>query len=73
MVSHPYRTIAQKKSGMRSHKFQTLNSNLKRHHAHKFYQALGFEQHGWSFKCVLQAELPNYQLIKVKIHAICCG
>ncbi|MDZ8079199.1 MAG: GNAT family N-acetyltransferase [Nostoc sp. DcaGUA01] len=35
----------------------TLSSNLKRHRAHQFYQALGFEQHGWSFKCVVQ---PSY-------------
>ncbi|MBD2242415.1 GNAT family N-acetyltransferase [Nostoc sp. FACHB-888] len=32
----------------------TLSSNLKRDRAHQFYQSLGFEQHGWSFKCVLQ-------------------
>ncbi|MCC5643591.1 GNAT family N-acetyltransferase [Nostoc sp. CHAB 5824] len=32
----------------------TLSSNLKRSRAHQFYQSLGFEQHGWSFKCVLQ-------------------
>ncbi|BAB73922.1 N-acetyltransferase family protein [Anabaena sp. FACHB-709] len=31
-----------------------LSSNLKRSRAHQFYQSLGFEQHGWSFKCVLQ-------------------
>ncbi|BAY41526.1 putative acetyltransferase (plasmid) [Nostoc sp. NIES-2111] len=31
----------------------TLSSNLKRDRAHQFYQSLGFEQHGWSFKCVL--------------------
>jgi GNAT superfamily N-acetyltransferase len=31
-----------------------LSSNLKRHRAHKFYQSLGFEQHGWSFNCVIQ-------------------
>jgi GNAT superfamily N-acetyltransferase len=31
-----------------------LSSNLKRYRAHQFYQSLGFEQHGWSFKCVLQ-------------------
>ncbi|MGK7899125.1 MAG: GNAT family N-acetyltransferase [Xenococcus sp. (in: cyanobacteria)] len=31
----------------------TLSSNLKRDRAHKFYQSLGFKQHGWSF---------NYQL-----------
>ncbi|MBX9255041.1 GNAT family N-acetyltransferase [Desmonostoc muscorum CCALA 125] len=37
----------------------TLSSNLKRHRAHQFYQALGFEQHGWSFKCVVQ---PSYQI-----------
>jgi GNAT superfamily N-acetyltransferase len=32
----------------------TLSSNLKRDSAHRFYQSLGFEQHGWSFKCVIQ-------------------
>lgn len=32
----------------------TLSSNLKRDRAHQFYQSLGFEQHGWSFKCLLQ-------------------
>jgi GNAT superfamily N-acetyltransferase len=31
-----------------------LSSNLKRDRAHQFYQSLGFEQHGWSFKCLLQ-------------------
>ena len=31
----------------------TLSSNLTRDRAHQFYQSLGFEQHGWSFKCVL--------------------
>ncbi|AFY46639.1 acetyltransferase [Nostoc sp. PCC 7524] len=31
----------------------TLSSNLKRDRAHQFYQSLGFEQHGWSFKCVV--------------------
>ena len=33
----------------------TLSSNLKRDRAHKFYESLGFKQHGWSF---------SYQLIK---------
>jgi GNAT superfamily N-acetyltransferase len=27
----------------------TLSSNLKRDHAHAFYQSFGFKQHGWSF------------------------
>ena len=27
----------------------TLSSNLKRDRAHKFYESLGFKQHGWSF------------------------
>ena len=27
----------------------TLSSNLKRQSAHKFYQSLGFQQHGYSF------------------------
>ncbi|BAY66459.1 putative acetyltransferase [Calothrix brevissima NIES-22] len=31
-----------------------LSSNLKRDRAHQFYKSLGFEQHGWSFKCILQ-------------------
>jgi GNAT superfamily N-acetyltransferase len=31
-----------------------LSSNIRRDRAHKFYQELGFEQHGWSFKCVLK-------------------
>ena len=31
----------------------TLSSNLKRDRAHEFYRSLGFEQHGWSFKCVI--------------------
>lgn len=32
-----------------------LSSNLKRESAHQFYKSLGFEQHGWSFKCMLQS------------------
>lgn len=27
----------------------TLSSNLKRNATHKFYESLGFKQHGWSF------------------------
>jgi GNAT superfamily N-acetyltransferase len=27
-----------------------LSSNLKREHAHAFYEALGFERHGYSFR-----------------------
>ncbi len=27
----------------------TLSSNLKRDRTHKFYESLGFKQHGWSF------------------------
>lgn len=27
----------------------TLSSNLKRDRAHRFYENLGFQQHGWSF------------------------
>lgn len=37
----------------------TLSSNLKRELAHKFYNHLGFEQHGWSFSCVLQQPVAN--------------
>jgi hypothetical protein len=33
-----------------------LSSNLKRDRAHEFYRSLGFEQHGWSFKCILQPD-----------------
>ncbi|MBW4675647.1 MAG: GNAT family N-acetyltransferase [Desmonostoc geniculatum HA4340-LM1] len=32
----------------------TLSSNLKRDRAHQFYQALGFEQHGWSFTAIFR-------------------
>ncbi|EFA68147.1 GNAT family N-acetyltransferase [Cylindrospermopsis raciborskii S07] len=35
----------------------TLSSNLKRDNAHRFYQSLGFEQHGWSFNCVVQPDI----------------
>ena len=31
----------------------TLSSNIKRDRAHKFYQSLGFQQHGWSFSYLL--------------------
>jgi GNAT superfamily N-acetyltransferase len=34
----------------------TLSSNLKRDHAHAFYQSLGFQQHGWSFSLKLVPE-----------------
>lgn len=27
----------------------TLSSNITRERTHKFYQSLGFKQHGWSF------------------------
>jgi GNAT superfamily N-acetyltransferase len=30
-----------------------LSSNLRRDRAHEFYRSLGFDQHGWSFKCDL--------------------
>ena len=29
----------------------TLSSNLKRESAHRFYESLGFERHGYSFWC----------------------
>ncbi|AEU34635.1 GNAT family N-acetyltransferase [Granulicella mallensis] len=32
----------------------TLSSNLKREEAHRFYEALGFEKHGYSFQIRLQ-------------------
>ncbi|MEL7074335.1 MAG: GNAT family N-acetyltransferase [Cyanobacteria bacterium J06582_2] len=31
----------------------TLSSNLQRDQAHKFYQSLGFQQHGWSYSYLL--------------------
>ena len=31
----------------------TLSSNLKREAAHRFYDSLGFERHGYSFRMVL--------------------
>ncbi|MGB3536270.1 MAG: GNAT family N-acetyltransferase [Microcoleaceae cyanobacterium] len=31
----------------------TLSSNINRIDAHRFYQSLGFEQHGWSFSLKL--------------------
>ncbi|MGD1919454.1 MAG: GNAT family N-acetyltransferase [Pleurocapsa sp.] len=34
----------------------TLSSNIKRDRAHKFYQSLGFQQHGWSFSYLLSME-----------------
>lgn len=33
----------------------TLSSNLKREAAHRFYDALGFERHGYSFRLELPA------------------
>ncbi|MGF1540183.1 MAG: GNAT family N-acetyltransferase [Pleurocapsa sp.] len=33
----------------------TLSSNLNRDRPHKFYESLGFKQHGWSFSYQLQA------------------
>ena len=32
----------------------TLSSNLQRSRTHKFYQSLGFQQHGWSFSYQLK-------------------
>ena len=31
-----------------------LSSNLKRHRAHSFYESLGFERHGYSFRVNVQ-------------------
>lgn len=33
-----------------------LSSNLKREQAHKFYESLGFRQHGWSFSLQLMTD-----------------
>jgi GNAT superfamily N-acetyltransferase len=35
-----------------------LSSNAKREHAHAFYEALGFERHGFSFRVDLSRPLP---------------
>jgi len=35
-----------------------LSSNAKREHAHAFYESLGFERHGFSFRVDLAQELP---------------
>lgn len=32
-----------------------LSSNLRREQAHRFYESLGFEQHGWSYSIDLDA------------------
>lgn len=34
----------------------TLSSNLRRTEAHAFYDAVGFERHGYSFQVVIRAE-----------------
>ncbi|MGL5509093.1 MAG: GNAT family N-acetyltransferase, partial [Microcoleaceae cyanobacterium] len=31
----------------------SLSSNVLRIHAHKFYEDLGFQKHGWSFSLTL--------------------
>ncbi|MEL7039339.1 MAG: GNAT family N-acetyltransferase [Cyanobacteria bacterium J06592_8] len=35
----------------------TLSSNLHRDRAHKFYESLGFQQHGWSFSLKVVPEI----------------
>lgn len=35
-----------------------LSSNLKRERAHAFYESLGFERHGYSYRVVLPPSLP---------------
>ncbi len=34
----------------------TLSSSIKRDRAHKFYESLGFKQHGWSFSYQLNSD-----------------
>lgn len=34
----------------------TLSSNIRRNRAHKFYQSLGFQRHGWSFSYLLSMD-----------------
>ena len=34
----------------------TLSSNLQREQAHRFYDSLGFERHGYSFRVLLRPE-----------------
>jgi len=36
----------------------TLSSNLKRERAHAFYESLGFERHGYSFKVMIDSSFP---------------
>ena len=36
----------------------SLSSNLKRNAAHAFYEGLGFEKHGFSFRVLLDRPLP---------------
>jgi ribosomal protein S18 acetylase RimI-like enzyme len=36
----------------------TLSSNLKRERAHAFYESLGFERHGYSFKVMIDPSPP---------------
>ena len=36
----------------------TLSSNLKRERAHAFYESLGFERHGYSFKVMIDPTRP---------------
>lgn len=38
-----------------------LSSNLKRDKAHMFYESMGFERHGYSFRVGIQAESPRDQ------------
>jgi len=33
-----------------------LSSNLKREHAHRFYESLGFERHGYSYRINIQQD-----------------
>jgi GNAT superfamily N-acetyltransferase len=35
-----------------------LSSNLAREHAHAFYESLGFERHGYSFRVMLDGPSP---------------
>jgi GNAT superfamily N-acetyltransferase len=36
-----------------------LSSNLKRKNAHAFYESLGFERHGYSYRVSLKANIPS--------------
>ena len=49
MIHHAFE-VARKKGCYKA----SLSSNLKRERAHPFYESLGFERHGYSFRVSIQ-------------------